>query len=81
MAETKIRYEARSRLNQILNEKGLNQKELAEMAGLTAATISRFKSQSRYDISTLFAISKALELSIEDLFIIEKIEEQKHFKK
>ncbi|EOQ08268.1 helix-turn-helix domain-containing protein [Bacillus cereus] len=59
------------RLSEILAERNLRQKDLAEMAGTTEATISRFSRQSRYEIETLIRISNALELKIEDLFIVE----------
>ncbi|MHB0800695.1 helix-turn-helix transcriptional regulator [Bacillus thuringiensis] len=60
------------RLSEILTERNLRQKDLAEMAGTTEATISRFSRQSRYEIETLIRISRALNLQIEELFTIEK---------
>ncbi|PLR66117.1 hypothetical protein CYJ36_20135 [Bacillus sp. UMB0893] len=45
---------------------------MAGMTGLTEATISRFKKQDCFDIATLVAVSRALEISIEDLFYITK---------
>ncbi|MCY7791360.1 helix-turn-helix domain-containing protein [Bacillus haynesii] len=37
-----------------MKEKGIqSQKELAELVGTTEATISRFKTNNRYDITTL----------------------------
>ncbi|WP_369899722.1 helix-turn-helix domain-containing protein [Bacillus manliponensis] len=62
------------RLSEILAERNLRQKDLAEMAGTTEATISRFSRQSRYEIETLIRISTALELKIEDLFVVEDAE-------
>lgn len=59
------------RLSEILAERNLRQKDLAEMSGTTEATISRFSRQSRYEIETLIRISNALELKIEDLFVVE----------
>lgn len=59
------------RLSEILEERNLRQKDLAVMAGTTEATISRFSRQSRYEIETLIRISNALELKIEDLFVVE----------
>lgn len=59
------------RLSEILAERNLRQKDLAEMVGTTEATISRFSRQSRYEIETLIRISNALELKIEDLFVVE----------
>lgn len=62
------------RLSEILAERNLRQKDLAEMACMTEATISRFSRQSRYEIETLFRISRALDLKIEDLFVVEDAE-------
>ncbi|MCY9026525.1 transcriptional regulator [Priestia megaterium] len=67
-----MNYDVKPRLGEILKERELRQKDLAKMSNLTEATISRFERQSRYEISTLVAISKALDLSIEDLFVIKK---------
>ncbi|NSL51719.1 helix-turn-helix domain-containing protein [Calidifontibacillus erzurumensis] len=70
------RYKVTPRLNKILEERGWKQKDLAAKAGTTEATISRFDRQNRYDIETLVIISRALGLSIEDLFIIEENNEE-----
>ncbi|MEC0671933.1 helix-turn-helix transcriptional regulator [Bacillus haynesii] len=67
----------RSRLNEVLKEKGIqSQKELAELVGTTEATISRFKMNTRYDITTLFIISRGLNVPVEDLFYVEEIKEE-----
>ncbi|MEB3693141.1 hypothetical protein ACPZJV_02870 [Bacillus velezensis] len=40
-----------------MKEKGIqSQKELADLVGSTDVTISRFKTNTRYDITTLFII-------------------------
>lgn len=75
MSETK--YIAKPKLKAILSQekykyKYQNQKEFALAVGVKEPTISRFDNQSRYDINTLISISKELELSVEDLFDIEK---------
>lgn len=69
-------YEITSRLVELMKERGLNQKELAEKAGVTAATISRFKKQDRFDIATLIAVSRALDVAIEDLFMIKYVDSE-----
>ncbi|MDN5388737.1 helix-turn-helix transcriptional regulator [Bacillus sp. LB7] len=67
----------RSRLNEVMKEKGIqSQKELAELVGTTEATISRFKTNTRYDITTLFIISRGLNVPIEDLFYVEEIKDE-----
>ncbi|MGM7724384.1 helix-turn-helix domain-containing protein [Metabacillus sp. Hm71] len=65
-------YKVTPKITEILSERNISQKQLAEMTGLTEATISRFKKQDRFDIATLVAVSRALNLSIEDLFHIEE---------
>ena len=75
MSET--RYIAKPKLKKLLSEfeskmKYPSQKDIALAAGVKEPTISRFDSQSRYDINTLVSISKVLEVKIEDLFDIEK---------
>ncbi|AGN35805.1 MULTISPECIES: helix-turn-helix domain-containing protein [Bacillus] len=51
---------------EVMKEKGIqSQKELAELVGTTEATISRFKTNNRYDITTLFIISRGLNVPIE----------------
>lgn len=63
-------------LREMLNKAGIaTQKEFAEMVGVKEATISRFDSQTRYDIDVLVSVSKALGVTIEDLFEIRKNEE------
>lgn len=43
--------------------------------GTTESTISRFKMKTRYDIATLFIISRGLNVPIENLFYVEEIKE------
>lgn len=69
-------YKVTTKLPDILKERGISQKELADKAGLTPATISRFKKQDRFDIATLVAVSSALDMTIEELFYIEEITEE-----
>lgn len=68
------RYIVKPRLKELLaKSKFKNQKEFAEAVGVKEPTISRFDSQTRYDIVTLIAVSRALGVSIEDLFHIEEV--------
>ncbi|QKG83037.1 helix-turn-helix transcriptional regulator [Kroppenstedtia pulmonis] len=57
-------------VGEILQEQKLTQTKLAKMSGVPQSAISRYaKGQSRlYDINHLFALAKALDRSIEDLF-------------
>ena len=65
------------RLYSILKERGITQTELAKMAGVPQGTISRFDRNLRYEATNLFAIAKALDLKVEDLFEI--TDEWNHF--
>lgn len=70
------KYKAKPRLKELLKEKGIErQKEFAQMVGVTEPTISRFDTQTRYDIDILVSVSKALGVPIEELFYIEENEE------
>lgn len=72
------KYKATPRLNELRKEKGFNSgKELAKMAGVTEPVISRFDSQKRYDIDVLFSVSKALDVSVDELFVIEENKDEK----
>jgi DNA-binding XRE family transcriptional regulator len=64
------------KVRELMKNRGIStQKELAQLVGVKEATISRFDSQTRYDIDVLISMSKALELSVEDLFNIEENKE------
>ncbi|MED1202559.1 helix-turn-helix domain-containing protein [Heyndrickxia acidicola] len=70
------RYKAVPRMHEIRKEKGIEtSKELAQLANVTEPTISRFDSQTRYDINVLASVAKALNVKIDDLFIIEENKE------
>ena len=57
------------RIKEVLNEKGISQKELSQMTGITEATISRYLSGEREKLAFhyVYAISKALNVNIVDL--------------
>ncbi|MDR0269607.1 helix-turn-helix transcriptional regulator [Paenibacillus sp.] len=64
------------KLLSILKERGLTQIDLANAAGIPQAAVSRFDKNVQYRIEHLFRISRALNISIEELFeIIEEQEE------
>lgn len=57
-----------TRLSEILRERGMSQKQLAAVTGLTEASISRLVSGERAGrVDTLFRIAKALNVRIDDL--------------
>ncbi|CDG27373.1 protein of unknown function [Bacillus velezensis UCMB5113] len=59
MCEFLKKFIVRSRFNEVMKEKGIqSQKDLADLVGSTDVTISRFKTNTRYDITTLFIINR-----------------------
>ncbi|NOJ73577.1 helix-turn-helix transcriptional regulator [Paenibacillus alvei] len=63
-----VRVNITPRLTEILNERGITQTKLSEMSGVPQGSISRFDKNSRHEDAHLFAIARALGLSVEDLF-------------
>jgi transcriptional regulator with XRE-family HTH domain len=62
-------------MHEIRKAKGIKtNKELAQMVGVSEPVISRFDSQTRYDIDVLISVSKALEVSVEELFMMSIID-------
>jgi putative transcriptional regulator len=65
-------FEVVPRLCELLKERGLTQLQLQDLSGVPQASISRFDTNRRHEATHLFAISKALGVSIEDLFVVKK---------
>ncbi|WP_335871936.1 helix-turn-helix transcriptional regulator [Bacillus sp. 2205SS5-2] len=63
------------RLSDILAEEGLTQTKLAEMAQIPQSAISRFDKNASHLDAHLFAISRALNRPIEDLFNVKQTNE------
>ncbi|WP_257391539.1 helix-turn-helix domain-containing protein [Cytobacillus gottheilii] len=63
------------KLNKILKERKMTQTELAEKTGINQPVISRFDKSKQHQDIHLVLISRALDLSIEDLFEIEDLYE------
>jgi transcriptional regulator with XRE-family HTH domain len=62
-------------MHEIRKAKGIKtNKELAQMVGVSEPVISRFDYQTRYDIDELISVSKALEVSVEELFMMSIID-------
>jgi DNA-binding Xre family transcriptional regulator len=55
-----------------------NQTKLAEMVHLPQATISRFDRNERFDITNVFAIARALNVNVEDLFEVTDTDNKKN---
>jgi transcriptional regulator with XRE-family HTH domain len=56
------------KLMAILKERSLTQTQLSEMSGVPQGSISRFDRNDRHVDAHVFAIAKALDISVEDLF-------------
>jgi transcriptional regulator with XRE-family HTH domain len=68
----KVKYKVIPRLNEILKERKMTQMELSQLTGIPQGTISRFDRNKQHYDEHLVLISKALGISIEDLFHIEE---------
>ncbi|WP_258297880.1 helix-turn-helix domain-containing protein [Paenibacillus peoriae] len=68
-------FKVKPNLTPLLKRKGIIQMELSEMTGIPQGSISRFDKNSRHEAWHLFAIAKALDVTIEDLFITEEQED------
>lgn len=66
------KYTATPKMTVLRKEQGLTGEDLAELSGVTQATISRFDRQIRYDINVLISLSRALGVTIEELFTVEE---------
>jgi transcriptional regulator with XRE-family HTH domain len=58
------------KLMALLKERSLTQMQLSEMSGVPQGSISRFDRNDRHVDAHLFAIAKALDVRVEDLFEI-----------
>ncbi|WP_303984655.1 helix-turn-helix domain-containing protein [Niallia circulans] len=77
----RTRFVAKGRLKELLEQSEYpNQKEFAKAVGVGEPTISRFDSQTRYDINTLVSISRVLGVTVDELFIIEENENYSHLR-
>lgn len=56
------------RLGAILKERNMTQMQLAELSGVPQGSISRFDKNDRHVDAHIFAIAKALDVNVEDLF-------------
>ena len=54
----------------ILIDKEMSKKDLADMANITPATISRMKNKNNVSVITLMKISKAIDVPMDSLFTV-----------
>ncbi len=59
------------RLNALLKERGITQQQLSDMTNVPQGSISRFDKNERHVDWHLFAIARALDVNVEDLFEVE----------
>jgi transcriptional regulator with XRE-family HTH domain len=67
-----IKYTVIPRLKIILKERGMTQVQLEKLTGVPQATISSFDKSKQHTDWHLIAISKGLDIPIEDLFDVEE---------
>lgn len=72
-----FQFNVRPRLIEILKEKNMTQMQLSELTGIGQGSISRFDRNKQHIDLHLVLISKALNVSIEELFYIEDVSENK----
>lgn len=60
--------EIKPRLMKILKERGLTQDKLSEQSGVPQSAISRFDRSTQHTDKHLFAIARALNINVEELF-------------
>lgn len=67
----------RERLKELRNRRGWSQRDLAEKSGVDPATIGKLESGERDDIkaSTLFALARALEVSMDQVYEAEDLDD------
>lgn len=68
-----VTYIVKPRLGEILKERKLTQSQLAELANIPQSSISRFDKNEQHRDIHLVAISRALKISIDELFEIETV--------
>ena len=59
------------RLSEILRERGITQTQLSEMTGIPQGSISRFDKNDRHVDAHVVAIMRALNVTYDDLFLVE----------
>lgn len=62
--------EVKPKLSEILKERNMTQRELSDLTGIPQGSISRFDKNDRVVVRHLFLIARALDISVEDLFIV-----------
>jgi transcriptional regulator with XRE-family HTH domain len=73
LAEVRLRSELGLRVREARQRRGMTGRQVAELAGVTSAFISQIeRGQATPSISTLLRLTRALEITIGDLFDVEE---------
>lgn len=72
----KFEVKVTPRLMTILKEKSLTQVQLSELSGVPQGSISRFDKNEKHLDWHVFAIAKALNINVADLFDIEYLDKK-----
>jgi transcriptional regulator with XRE-family HTH domain len=65
----------KGKLREIIKERDIKQSQLALDAGVPQPYISRFDKSEQHNINNLFAVARALGISVEELFTVEEMED------
>jgi transcriptional regulator with XRE-family HTH domain len=63
-----MKLTVKPRLLSILKERGITQTQLSDMSGVPQGSISRFDRNESHVDAHVFAIAKALDVNVEDMF-------------
>lgn len=69
-----MEYRVRPRLGKILRERNMTQTALSQVSDVPQSAISRFDKNEQHKDVHLIAISRALDIPIEDLFDVDIIQ-------
>lgn len=62
-------------IKSLMNEYEINQKELAEILGISPAAVSQWKECSTMNVETLFALSKLFQVTVDELVAEKNVDE------
>ncbi|MFS1518495.1 helix-turn-helix domain-containing protein [Bacillus sp. SCS-151] len=70
-------YNVTPRLNEVLQKRDMSYTQLSELTNIPVEKLLQFDTRKSHQDTSLVAISQALEISIEELFIIAPIKKVK----
>ncbi|MNW36765.1 helix-turn-helix protein [compost metagenome] len=66
--------EVKPNLIALLKERGMTQQQLSELSGVPQSAISRFDTNKQHSDIHLFSIARALNVKIEDIFVVSELD-------